>query len=205
MNIQDYSLAHSTPDSPEIAAIIPSTIAQHEMPQMISGAIEARLLQIFLLSIRAIRVLELGCFTGYSALSMAEVLPDEGEVVSLEIDPRIAAMAARHLENSPHGPKVRVVLGPALETLTTLTPGFDFAFIDADKARYPQYLEAVYPLIRQGGLIAIDNTWLDGGVVTQNGPAQVAVAGLNALLRQDKRFRCVMLPIRDGLTLLYKY
>jgi caffeoyl-CoA O-methyltransferase len=172
---------------------------------MISGAIEARLLQIFILSIKATRVLELGCFTGYSALSMAEVLPEDGEVITLEIDPRIADMAAKHLEKSPHGPKVKVVLGAALTSLPTLTPGFDLAFIDADKARYPQYLEAVYPLVRKGGVIAIDNTWLDGGVVTQNGPAQIAVASLNEQLWQDKRFACVMLPIRDGLTLLYKY
>jgi caffeoyl-CoA O-methyltransferase len=136
---------------------------------------------------------------------MAEVLPEDGEVITLEIDPRIAAMATQHLEKSPHGPKVRIVLGPALSSLESLEPGFDLAFIDADKARYPEYLEGVYPLIRQGGVIAIDNTWLDGTVVKPNGPAQIAVAGLNDSLQQDKRFRCVMLPIRDGLTLLYKY
>jgi caffeoyl-CoA O-methyltransferase len=205
MNFQDYALAHSTPDSPEVAAIIPSTVAQHEKSHMISGAIEARLLQIILLSIKAKRVLELGCFTGYSALSMAEVLPEDGEVVTLEIDADIAAMAARHLKSSNHGDKVKVLLGNALESLTRLEPGFDLAFIDADKTSYPDYLAAVYPLVRQGGVIAIDNTWLAGSVIGLNGPAQVAVAGLNEGLLHDKRFTCVMLPIRDGLTLLYKH
>jgi len=205
IDFSTYALAHSTPDTDAVAAIIPSTEAQHEMPGMISGLIEMRLLQIIIVSIQAKRVLELGCFTGYSALSMAEVLPEDGEVVSLEVDPRIAEMAKAHLEKSPHGPKVRVILGKASETLPTLSPGFDLVFIDADKANYPQYLEGVYPLVRQGGVIAIDNTWLSGSVLTLNGPAQVAVASLNEALVQDKRFRCVMLPIRDGLTLLYKY
>lgn len=204
-NLPSYALSHSTPDSAEVSAIIPSTEAQHEMPGMISGLIEMRLLQIILLSIQAKRVLELGCFTGYSALSMAEVLPEDGEVVSLEVDPRIAEMAKAHLEKSPHGPKVRVILGKAIQSLPALSPGFDLAFIDADKANYPQYLEAVYPLVRQGGVIAIDNTWLSGSVLDRKGPAQIAVANLNEQLVQDKRFRCVMLPIRDGLTLLYKY
>jgi caffeoyl-CoA O-methyltransferase len=205
MNLLEYALAHSTPDSPEAGFIIPSTQAQHEMPGMICGATEARLLQLLLLSLQARRVLELGCFTGYSALSMAEALPEGGEVISLEIDPRIAAMAAKHLEKSPHGPKVKLILGPALSTLPTLSPGFDLAFIDADKTRYPLYLEAVTPLVRQGGLIALDNTWLEGSVLAPKGPAQEAMAGLNKALSEDKRFRCLFLPIRDGLTLLYKY
>ncbi len=205
MSLHDYAVAHTTPDSPEVAAIIPSTLAQHEQAHMISGLIEARLLQVILLSLKARRVLELGCFTGYSALSMAEVLPEGGEVITLEIDPDIAQMAARHLEKSPHGPKVQVLLGPALKSLATLVPGFDFAFIDADKVNYPEYLEAVSPLIRSGGVIALDNTWLAGSVLERKGPAQVAVANLNEALLKDKRFTCVFLPIRDGLTLLYKH
>lgn len=204
MNIQDYSLLHSTPDSPAVASIIPSTVAQHEMPQMIAGATVARLLQILLTSLNAKRALEIGCFTGYTALSMAEVLPEDGQVITLEVDPNNAAMAARHLEKSEHGPKVTVILGKAADTLLDLEPGFDLAFIDADKTKYPLYLEAAYLLVRQGGVIALDNTWLEGTVVLPNGPAQAALADLNGQLAQDKRFICVMLPVRDGLTLLYK-
>lgn len=204
MNLSQYALDHSTPDSPQVTAIHEATVAHHDMPQMIAGSTVARLLQMLILSMNARRVLEVGCFTGFTALSMAEALPDDGEVTTLEVDPNNIAIGAPHLEKSPHGPKVRVILGPAMETLLDLAPGFDLAFIDADKTRYPLYLESVYPLIRQGGVIALDNTWLEGTVVNPNGPAQAAVAELNAQLVQDKRFTCVMLPIRDGLTLLYK-
>lgn len=204
-SLTDYATHHSTADSSQTAEIISSTFAHHEFPQMLAGPLVARALQILCLSLQAKRVLELGCFTGYTALSMAEVLPETGEVITLEIDARNLALAQAHLEKSPHGPKVKPVLGAALESLSKLEPSFDLAFIDADKTRYPQYLEAVYPLVRSGGVIALDNTWLEGSVLAPNGPAQLAVASLNAQLPTDKRFRCVMLPIRDGLTVLYKY
>lgn len=199
-----YSQSHTTPDSLETAEITKATYAEHPKAHMISGSVVARLIQTFLKTMQAKRVLEVGCFTGYSALSMAEALPDDGEVITLEINEENAQTARTHLEKSPHGHKVKVQVGEALPMLGKLEGPFDLAFIDADKLTYPQYLEAIYPIMREGGLIVLDNTWLEGKVLSPNSDSQRAMAQLNNDLSQDPRFDCVMLTVRDGLTVLYK-
>jgi len=200
----EYTQAHTTSDSLETAGITTATYADHPKAHMISGNVVARLLQTLLKLMQAKRVLEVGCFTGYSALSMAEALPEDGELITLEINQDNIDTAEAHLEKSAHGHKVRVLKGEAMAQLANLAPPFDMAFIDADKASYPQYLEAVYPLVRQGGMIALDNTWLEAKVLAPHTPIQSAMANLNEKLANDPRFDCVMLSLRDGLTLLYK-
>jgi caffeoyl-CoA O-methyltransferase len=144
-------------------------------------------------------VLEIGTFTGYSALSMAEGLPDDGSVVTCEIEPAHADMARRYFDASPHGRKIGIRMGPALETLAHLEGPFDLAFIDADKENYPAYYERTVELVRPGGLILVDNTLWSGLVLKPHDRESIAIDSLNKRIAGDARVENVLLTVRDGL------
>lgn len=176
-------------------------------PEMLSGHVEGQLLKTLVCATRARRVLEVGMFTGYAALAMAEALPPDGEVVACEIDPDVAAFAQSCFATAEHGSKIDVRVGPALATLRSL-PGqvFDLIFIDADKAGYIGYLDAVLSggLLATHGLVCVDNTLMQGqpwtaGASTPNG---VAVHAFNQHVADDPRVEQVLLPLRDGVTLV---
>lgn len=177
--------------------------------EMLSGHVEGQLLKMLVHATRARRVLEIGMFTGYSALAMAEALPADGVVVACEIDPDVAAFARRCFAESASGDKVRVELGPAsasLDTLSKLGESFDMIFIDADKAGYLCYLNTLLDngLLGPHGLICVDNTLLQGqpwmpGEATANGRA---IAEFNRAVAADPRLEQVIIPLRDGLTLI---
>src|SRR3989475_10373515 len=137
--IEEYAAAHSAAESDICRLIREETYRTQDCPQMVVGPLEAAFLKVMALAVRARRVLEIGTFTGYSALAMAEALPDGGTVLTCEIDPESAAFARRYWDKSPHGRKIEVRVGPALETLRSLTGPFDVIFIDADKANYVNY------------------------------------------------------------------
>src|SRR3989442_4928674 len=137
--IEEYAAAHSAAESDICRLIREETYRTQDCPQMVVGPLEAAFLKMMALAVRARRVLEIGTFTGYSALAMAEALPDGGTVLTCEIDPESAAFARRYFDESPHGKKIEIRVGPALETLRTLTGPFDVIFIDADKANYVNY------------------------------------------------------------------
>jgi len=175
--------------------------------EMLSGHVEGQFLKVLVRAVSARRVLEIGVFTGYSALAMAEALPEEGTLLALEIDP-YAAQFARNNMAGTSASKVTIEVGPALETLKRLEIGepFDFVFIDADKEGYVAYLEFLLDngLVLPGGLICVDNTmmqgkpWLDG----THGSNADAIARFNAYVRSNKQVEQVMLPLRDGVTLI---
>lgn len=176
--------------------------------EMLSGHVEGQLLKMLVYATGAIRILEVGLFTGYSALAMAEALGEGGTLVACEIDPYAAAVARRAFDRSPHGRKIHIEVGPAKAALTRMLEAgarFDFIFIDADKGGYADYFEMAIggPLIAPGGLVCIDNTLMQGepylGVRTPNGRA---IAEFNRLVAADRRVEQVLLPIRDGLTLI---
>ena len=135
------------------------TRANVDMPQMQVGRVEGAMLKLLAGLLGARRVLEVGTYTGYSALCMAEALPDDGELITCDRSETFTAVAKQFFKKSPHGHKITLKMGDALETVQSLTGSFDMAFLDADKARYPQYYEAIVPKLRQGGLIAIDNVF----------------------------------------------
>lgn len=180
-------------------------------PEMLSGHVEGQTLKLLVHVTRARRVLEVGMFTGYSALAMAEALPEGGEVVACEVDADVATFAQQCFSESPSGHKISVRVAPALVTLTELGAAgetFDFVFIDADKVSYPAYLNAVLDndLLASHGLICVDNTLMQGqpyssGRSTANG---VAIATFNRAVADDPRVEQVLLPLRDGLTLIRK-
>ncbi len=202
--IEAYAVAHSTPPSPLLETVARTTRASMEGHGMMVGPLEGRLLEFLVHLSGARRVLEIGTFTGYSALSMAAALPADGTIVTCEIDPERAAVARRHFDASPLGDRIRLRLGPALDTLATLDGPFDLVFIDADKENYRNYYEAVLPLLADGGVIAVDNVLWQGRVLdlSDDSPSTRGIVELNDLVRHDPRVVCVMLTVRDGMTLI---
>jgi len=202
--IEEYATAHSEPVSPLFEQLREETYAEMESPQMQVGPLEGGFLRLLVRLARARRILEIGMFTGYSALMMAEGLPDNGELITCELDPRAEAMARRYFARSPHGKKIKVRMGPALQTLKELTGPFDFVFIDADKENYLAYYEAVLPMLRSGGLLVADNVLWSGRVLKPKQETDRAIVAFNDALAKDARVEKVMLSIRDGLMLALK-
>jgi caffeoyl-CoA O-methyltransferase len=154
--------------------------------------------------LRPRRVLEIGTFTGYSAVAIAEALPPQGELVTCEANGMYVRMARHLLAEVGVGDRVTVVEGPALETMTTFTDPFDLVFIDADKESYLDYYEAALRMLAPGGAIVVDNVLYEGRVLEADtaDPQARAIAEFNDVVRDDDRVCCVVLTIRDGVTLI---
>jgi caffeoyl-CoA O-methyltransferase len=203
-SIERYAYAHTRPEPALLEELAAETRKARTDHGMLCGRLEGRLLKLLVQLLQARRVLELGLFTGYSALSLAEGLPADGELISCDIDPRAGEFAQRYFARSPHGSKIRVVIGPALETLRTLAPPFDLVFIDADKENYQPYYRACVDLLRPGGVVAIDNTLWSGRVLAPSEASDRAIAALNQEILADQRVENVLLTVRDGLQLVRK-
>lgn len=201
--IEAYAQDHSTGVPPLLAKL---TQATHDkfggLAMMLSGQVEGLLLQTLVASIGAKRVLEVGTFTGFSALMMAAALPDDGEIVTLELSPEHAAFARGFFERSPDGHKVRLIEGPALDTLQTLEGPFDLVFIDADKAGYVGYYEAALSMLSERGVIAIDNVLWSGNVLDPKEDNGRAIVAFNDHVERDERVTNVLLTVRDGIMLI---
>lgn len=212
--LEPYAAACTSPESSALRRLGELTQgASHLEREMLSGHVEGRLLGFLVRMTRARRVLEVGMFTGYSALAMAEALPDDGVVVACEIDPAVAEIAQEGLAASPHGAKVDVRVGPAATTLRQLADEgaeFDLVFIDADKPGYGGYLDLLLDtgLLAAGATVCVDNTLLQGEPYLEpragagrstNG---AAIAEFNRKVADDARIEQVLLPVRDGVTLL---
>jgi caffeoyl-CoA O-methyltransferase len=165
---------------------------------MLTGPVAGRLLEMLVWIARPMRVLEIGTFSGHSALAMAAALPEGGHIDACEIDPIRAAFAQRYFDRSPHGSKITLHVGPAMETIDTLEGEFDFVFLDAEKPGYIGYYETVVPRLSPHGLLVADNT-LHGGRVVDG---TTAIAGFNDHVAADPRSVQVLLSVRDGITLI---
>jgi caffeoyl-CoA O-methyltransferase len=202
--MEAYAAEHSTPPSALLARVAEATRAWSDSAGMMIDPLEARLLALLVGISGARRILEVGTFTGYSALAMAEALPPGGRLVTLELRADHAAKAREHVSLGGMQDRISIVEGPAAESLARVDGPFDLAFVDADKPGYPAYFEAVVPLMRPGGLIVFDNV-LRGGRVLDPAPGDVdaqATHALNERVRADPRVEAVMLTIRDGVTLI---
>lgn len=203
--IERYCMEHTTPLPPLFQELIEETRQKTELPQMLSGAVEGRFLQLLVSLTRASQVLEIGTFTGFSALMMAEALDDGGKLLTLECNPLHAKIAQTYFQKSPHGKKIELRLAPALSTLAQLEESsFDFAFIDADKENYPRYFEECLRLLRPRGVVVIDNVLWSGRVLDPKDAASQAIASCNEKVKSDSRVDAVMLSIRDGILLAQK-
>ena len=202
--VERYAEEHTTPPPDHLAALAEETRAKLAAPQMMTGRLEGRFLELLVFASGARHVLEIGTFSGYSSLSMAAGLPPDGRIVTCEVDPDVAAVARRHIEASPYADRMEVRVGPALETLQELAGPFDFVFIDADKPAYRDYFEAALPKLSERGLIVIDNTLWSGRVVDEPDVDEStrALAALNDALAADERVVCAQLTVRDGVTLV---
>jgi caffeoyl-CoA O-methyltransferase len=202
--IEAYAEAHSFSESDVCRRLREETYRTMDCPQMVVGPLEGAFLKVMALSIGARRVLEIGTFTGYSALCMAECLPEDGVVVTCDIDPESTAMAKRYWAQSPHGTKINLRLAPALVTMATLTGTFDLIFIDADKTNYVNYFHRALDLIADHGVILIDNVLWNGDVLKNPAPDTntAAIQELNRVVHAEPRVSAVLLTIRDGIFLI---
>ena len=201
--MEQYAELHTTPPGDLLARLAEETRAQLDSPEMLTGPIEARFLQFLVYALRPRRVLELGTYSGYSAISMAAALPPGGRIDTCEVDETHAAIAARYVEEAGYDDRVTIHIGPALETIERLEGEFDFVFVDADKVGYLAYYERLLPRLTEGGLMAFDNTLWSGRVVEpDDSPATRAILELNERLASDPAVVVVQLSIRDGITLV---
>jgi predicted O-methyltransferase YrrM len=200
-NIEAYAEAHSWAESDLCKALREETVRTMEFSQMVVGPLEGALLKMMVRLVGAVRVLEIGMFTGYSALCFAEALPAAGRVITCEIDEKSAALARQYFSRSPQGGKIEVRMGPALETLRDLTGPFDLIFIDADKVNYVNYYRRALELVSASGVILIDNVLWSGEVLRQSPPDQstAAIQELNRMVSTDPNVDAVLLTVRDGV------
>ncbi|MHB8535682.1 MAG: O-methyltransferase, partial [Sulfuricaulis sp.] len=188
-NIEEYCLHHSSARDKLLHELERYTNKHCDYPQMLIGPFEGALLAMLVRLTGARRILEIGCFTGYSALCMAEALPKSGRLTTCEIDPKRATIARSFFKRNRHGRKINLLLGPALESITQLPRAtkFDFVFIDADKENYVNYYEAVLPRLRPGGLIVADNVLWSGHVLAPKNKTDRAVVKFNKHVHLDPR------------------
>jgi caffeoyl-CoA O-methyltransferase len=203
--IDEYAEQHTTAETEALAFAAAETRAHLDSPGMMVGPVAGRFLQTLVFATQARRVLEIGGFSGYSAISMAGGLPEGGKITSCEIDPDRAEVARRHIDNAGFADQVEVVVGPALDTIATLEGPFDLVFIDANKEGYVDYYEAALPLLADTGLIVADNTLWSGRVLEEEGEADTeAIKRFNDHVVDDDRTVNVQLTVRDGMTLIRK-
>ena len=202
--IEQYAFDHTSEEGELLRRLEKETYEKLEIPQMTTGRIEARLLKLLARLVGAQSILEIGTFAGYSALSMAEALPEDGTLVTCDEDPVAIAFAQKYFSESPHGKKIKQMEGPALKSIKKLTGTFDMAFIDADKINYSNYYEAILPMIRPGGLIAVDNVLWSGRVLNPQDESDRAIHQFNEQDVKDQRVESVLLTVRDGLNCIIK-
>jgi caffeoyl-CoA O-methyltransferase len=200
--IDAYVDEHTTPLEPLLVELHAATYGEMSSPQMIAGPVLGQLLRFLVRMVAPQLVVEIGTFTGYSALSMAGGLPDGGRIVTCELSPERADYARSWFDRSPLGDRIDLRVGPALDTLAALDGPYDFVFIDADKEGYTGYYEAVVPKLSPRGLIAVDNTLHGGDVVDPVDDRDRSMAAFNDHVHGDPRTENVMLSVRDGVTLI---
>jgi len=202
--IERYAEAHTTPPPAYLEALADETRTTLAAPGMMVGPVEGQVLQMLVFLSSARRVLEIGTFSGYSALSMAAGLPDDGHILTCEVDPRHAEVARRHIASSPFADRIEVRLGRALDTVRGLDGPFDLVFIDADKGGYVDYYEAVLPKLAPRGVIVADNTLWSGAVADEADVHELTkdVRAFNDHVINDPRVVCAQMTVRDGMTLI---
>jgi caffeoyl-CoA O-methyltransferase len=204
--IEDYAAAHTTAPPEHLRALAQETREKLSSPQMLTGDVEGRLLEFLVFLAQPRLVLEIGTYSGYSALSMAAALPDGGRIVTCELLDEHADVAERHIAAAGLGDRIDVRRGPALETIAALDGPFDLVFVDADKPGYLAYYEAVLPKLAERGLIVVDNVLWSGRVAQppadDDTESTTALREFNDHVAADDRVVSVMLSVRDGVTLI---
>lgn len=202
--IENYARLHTTKESGAVKNLIEKSDRELDHIDMLSGRVVGQLLALLVRISGANRILEVGTFTGYSALQMAEALPEEGTIITCEYNQRYKAIAEAAFKNHKDGHKITLKMGKALETISTLDQSFDFIFLDADKINYLNYYKALIPNVVSGGLMVIDNVLWGGSVLKQEEEKARVIHKLNQFIANDERVEQVMLTVRDGVTIVRK-
>ena len=205
--LEKYILDHSQPESQLLRELTREVNVGMLHPHMLSGHIQGRLLSMIVSMMNARRVLELGTYVGYSAICMAEGLPADGKITTIDIDDEIEDIARGYIARSPHADKIEFLICDALEYLKTCNEQFDLVFIDANKRHYIAYFEAVFDKVRPGGIILADNTLWGGKVVEKVASNDYQTQGLlqfNDYLNTVSGIEYFIFPLRDGLTFIRK-
>lgn len=207
MNLEEYISNHSDVEPEYLAKVNRATHLQMINPRMLSGHFQGRVMSMFCHMVQPMNVLEIGTFTGYSALCMAEGMPNEGVLHTIDCDDELENIILKNFAGSEYGHKIKLHIGDALTEIEKLNETFDLVFIDADKHQYMAYYEAVLPKLRIGGFILVDNTLWDGKVLKKVDPCDkqtYAISQFNDFIATDQRVEKVLLPVRDGLTVIRK-
>lgn len=207
MTIEEYILNHIDEEPAYLAAINRNTWVRQMNPRMCSGHLQGRVLSMIARMIQPQQILEVGTFTGYSALCFAEALPENGCVDTIEMDDELEDFIRDNFRNSPYENKINLYIGDALAIIPSLEKMYDLVFLDAEKSQYTRYYDAVFPKVKNGGYILADNTIWDGKVtqnVLSNDLKTREIIRFNDLIKADSRVEKVILPLRDGLTIIRK-
>ncbi len=206
-DMEEYIESHSEAEPDYLAQVNRRTHLQLINPRMMSGHLQGRILAMLCHMIRPVRVLELGTYSGYSALCMAEGMPENGIIHTIEHDDELEDFIRENINGSEYAGKIKLHIGDALEEIEKLDEMFDLVFIDADKRQYRAYYEAVLPKVHGGGFILADNTLWDGKLLKEvhpNDKQTIEIMRFNDFIANDKRVEKVILPLRDGLTIIRK-
>ncbi|MGM0574548.1 MAG: O-methyltransferase [Myxococcota bacterium] len=203
-DVERYAAEHTSPVPEIYERLRRETLERTEAPQMQVGPLEGRFLKLMAQLTGARRAVEIGTFTGYSALSIAEGMAEDGHLIACDIDPDTAAIAQRYFDEAPWGRRIELRLGPAIETLEGVAAPLDLAFIDADKTSYIAYWEALVPKMRPGGIILADNVLWSGRALAPEGESDRAIAAFNEHVQADDRVEHVLVTLRDGVTVARK-
>lgn len=201
--LEDYLEQHSEKEPPLLAALNKETYQKILLPRMLSGHFQGRVLSMLAKLVRPLNILEIGTYTGYSALCLCEGIQENGILHTIDIKEELVDFQRKHFDKSPWGTQIIQHLGAAVDIIPTLEMKFDLVFIDADKENYINYFNIILPKMNRGGIILSDNVLWSGKVLEPLHPKDVSTKILleyNALLKNDPRIETVLLPIRDGLT-----
>ncbi len=205
--VEEYCFLHSSSEEEVLQQISRKTHLKMIYPRMLSGHLQGRLLSLLSKLIQAKRILEIGTFTGYGTLCLAEGLTEDGKIHTIEINAENEAFLLENFQNSIYKEKVILHIGDALKIIPKIDETFDLVFIDADKSQYPEYYQLIIDKVRTGGLIIADNVLWGGKVLLESSTKDketTAIKSFNKMVKEDKRVEKLMLPLRDGLTLIEK-
>ena len=202
--IEEYALEKTEKHHAVLDELMKETHASVDNPQMLTGPIEGQFLKMMVRVVGAKRVVEVGTFTGYGSLNLAEGLPDDGKLITMDLNPICLAVARKYFAKSEHGRKIEVMEGPALESIAKIEGPIDLCFIDADKGNYLNYYEALLPKVRSGGVILVDNVLWSGAVLEPKTDDDKAINTFNERVAKDERVDKVLLTVRDGVFFIRK-
>ena len=206
-DIEQYIEKHTTPEDPVMRALNRETYLKTYYPNMLSGSVQGKTLEMISRMIKPERILEIGTFTGYSAIAMAKGLVEKGKLFTIDINEELGSFVRKYIEESGMTDKIEFIVGNALEIIPGLDESFDLVFIDADKEQYVDYYKLLLPKVRKGGFILADNVFWDGRVLEEDHKSDKETKGVKAFNRfvdEDERVEQVILSIRDGVMLIRK-